>query len=387
VLSYRISKGTDFIRSLPQHQRRSFLANPWQWLHIDPVLLGIVLSIIAFGLCVLYSASTADMATVLRQALRMAMGLGVMLMLAQLPPAFYRRWTPFVFGFGVVLLVLVLVMGIDAKGATRWLQLPGLPRFQPSEIMKLAVPLMVAWYLGDRVRPPKPKPVIASILLIFIPAALVAKQPDLGTALLIGAAGFMVLFLSGLSYWYLLSLLALSIPAGIVMWYGFMHQYQKQRVLTFLDPEREPLGHGWNIIQSKIAIGSGGIEGKGWLKGTQSHLDFLPESSTDFIIAVLAEEWGFIGMASLIGLYVLMVYRGAFIAMRAQDAFSQLLAGGIVFTWFVYVFVNIGMVSGILPVVGVPLPFVSYGGTSAVTLMASIGILMSIHTHRRLLVG
>ncbi len=386
-MTYRVTKGTDFIRSLPHHQRRSFWANPWQWLHVDPLLLSIVLSIIAFGLCVLYSASTADLATVLRQALRMLMGLGVMLVLAQLPPSFYRYWTPFIFAFGVLLLVLVLAMGIDAKGATRWLKIPGLPRFQPAEMMKLAAPMMVAWYLGDRVRPPKPKPVIASLLLIALPAVLVAKQPDLGTALLIAASGFMVLFLSGLSYWYLLSLLVLSVPAGVVMWYGFMHEYQKQRVLTFLDPEREPLGHGWNIIQSKIAIGSGGLEGKGWLHGTQSHLDFLPESSTDFIIAVLAEEWGFIGMASLIGLYLLMVYRGAFMAMQAQDAFSQLLSGAIVFTWFVYVFVNIGMVSGVLPVVGVPLPFVSYGGTSVVTLMASMGILMSVHTHKRMLVG
>jgi len=245
------------------------------------------------------------------------------------------------------------------------------------------VPMMIAWYLAERALPPGSKPSLAAAVLIMIPTLLIARQPDLGTSLLIASSGFFALFLSGLSWRVILSLLVLSIPAGAGLWF-LMHDYQRQRVLTFLNPERDPWGTGWNIIQSKTAIGSGGIEGKGWLNGTQAHLDFLPESHTDFIIAVLAEEFGFVGVCCLLLVYMAIIGRGIFISMNAQDTYSRLLAGSITLTFFVYVFVNIGMVSGLLPVVGVPLPMVSYGGTSVVSLLAGFGILMSIHTHRRL---
>src|SRR5690606_1801055 len=277
----------------------------------------------------------------------------------------------------------VLAVGIGAKGAQRWLQLPGLPRFQPSEFMKLAVPMTLAWYLSARTLPPRTSHMMVAVVILALPFVLVLKQPDLGTALLIAAAGLIVLFLAGLSWKWIAGVVAAVGIAVPIMWHFVMHTYQKQRVLTFLDPEKDPLGTGWNIIQSKTAIGSGGLYGKGWLEGTQSHLDFLPESHTDFIIAVLAEEFGFWGVCVLLALYVLVIARCLFIAARAQDTYSRLMAGCIGVTFFVYVFVNIGMVSGILPVVGVPLPLISYGGTSVLTLMASFGMLMSIQTHKK----
>lgn len=249
--------------------------------------------------------------------------------------------------------------------------------------MKVIVPMMLAWYLAERALPPAWKPVLLAAVLIMLPTLLIAKQPDLGTSILIASSGFIVLFLAGLSWKYIAGIMAAAIPAAAGLWM-VMHDYQKQRVLTFLDPERDRWGAGWNITQSKTAIGSGGWEGKGWLHGTQAHLDFLPESSTDFIIAVLAEEFGLLGVCALLFIYFAIVARGMYIAMNAQDTYSRLLAGSITLTFFVYVFVNIGMVSGLLPVVGVPLPIVSYGGTSIVTLMASFGILMSIQTHRKL---
>lgn len=375
---------SDFSRSLPgvHNPRRSLVG----LLHIDVTLLVLLLLLMLVGLFTLYSASGQSQQIVVRQAVHLGVGLVVMLVGAQISPSAYRRWTPLVYGLGLGLLVAVMFFGVGAKGAQRWLDLPGLPRFQPSEIMKLGVPMMAAWYLADTVLPPRHKRVFAVIILVVLPGVLIATQPDLGTALLIITSGFLVLLLAGLHWGYLLSAALVSLPAGVAMWTFYMRDYQRQRVLTFLNPEREPLGAGWNIIQSKIAIGSGGASGKGWLKGTQSHLDFLPESSTDFIIAVYTEEFGFKGAVALLVLYTLLVMRGLYIAATAQDNYGRLLAGSLTLIFFVYVFVNIGMVSGLLPVVGVPLPLVSYGGTSVVTLLAGFGVLMSVHTHRRLLV-
>jgi len=282
---------------------------------------------------------------------------------------------------GLLLLAAVLLFGVGAKGAQRWLELPGLPRFQPSEIMKLVVPLTVAWYLASRARPPHLLHILVSMVMVAVPVLMIAKQPDLGTSLLIGSSGVFVIFFAGLLWRYVLAAIVLGTASLPVLWMG-MREYQKQRVITFLNPESDPLGSGWNIIQSKIAIGSGGIDGKGWLKGTQSHLDFLPETHTDFIVAVLAEEFGLIGVLVLLSLYFMVLLRGLIISAYAAHPFDRMLAASLTLTFFVYIVVNIGMVSGVLPVVGVPLPLVSYGGTSAVTLMASMGLLMSIHGRR-----
>jgi rod shape determining protein RodA len=306
-----------------------------------------------------------------------------LILLATIHPRHMQHWAPWLFGIGIGLLALVLLFGVIGKGAQRWINL-GLFRFQPSEIMKIGVPMMVAWYLADKPLPPNRLTLAISGAMVLIPVALIIKQPDLGTALLIASAGMFVLLLGGIS-WRLLGALAVVVAACTpILWY-LLHEYQRQRVLTFINPERDPLGAGYHIIQSKIAIGSGGPYGKGWLNGTQSHLDFIPERSTDFVFAVYGEEFGFLGEMALLGLYLFVVMRGLYIANQAQDTFSRLLAGSLTLTFFVYVFVNIGMVSGILPVVGLPLPLISYGGTSMVTLMAAFGILMSIHTHRRLL--
>ncbi len=281
------------------------------------------------------------------------------------------------------MLLLVAAFGDVGKGAQRWLDLKIL-RFQPSELMKIAVPIIVSSYLSSRFLPPKFLRIVLSFVFIIVPVVLIAQQPDLGTALLVAIAGFSVIFIAGLSWRYLLSIFIISALSVMPLWH-FMREYQKQRVLTFLDPEKDPLGAGYHIIQSKIAIGSGGFYGKGWLNGTQSHLEFLPERSTDFIFAVLCEEFGMFGVLVILSIYSLIIFRALYIAYNAQDAFRQLLAGGITLSFFVYIFVNIGMVTGQLPVVGIPLPLISYGGTSIVTLMAGFGILMSIHTHRKFL--
>ena len=367
-------------RHSPVTRRISLL----QAIHLDAPLLGGLLVLVCVGLFVLYSASSQSMDTLMRQMVRIVAGFAAMMVMAFISPHTYKRWTPWLFGIGLLLLGGGLFSGAEAKGAQRWLAIPGTGvRFQPSEVMKLIVPMMLAWYLAERALPPGWRPVLLATILIMVPTLLIARQPDLGTALLIASSGFIVLFLSGLSWKYIAGLMAAAIPAGGGVWM-VMHDYQRQRVLTFLDPERDRWGAGWNITQSKTAIGSGGWEGKGWLHGTQAHLDFLPESSTDFIIAVLAEEFGLLGVCALLLIYFAIVARGMYIAVNAQDSYSRLLAGAITLTFFVYVFVNIGMVSGVLPVVGVPLPMVSYGGTSMVTLMAGFGILMSIHTHRKL---
>lgn len=352
-------------------------------LHIDMPLLLCLLILSVISLFVLYSASGQNIDIIWRQAVRLGAAFFIMLVLAQLNPATLKRWTPWLFTLGLGLLLAVLFFGETGKGAQRWLDL-GLFRFQPSEMLKLAVPMMVAWYLSDHPLPPSLQRLAVACLIIIVPTLLIAKQPDLGTALLVASAGIFVLLFSGIS-WRLIFASAAGLAACAPVLWHFMHDYQRQRVLTFLNPEQNPLGAGYHIIQSKIAIGSGGLYGKGWLNGTQSQLNFLPERSTDFIFAAYAEEFGLFGILALLAVYLLIIMRGLLIASQAQDSYTRLLAGSLVMTFFIYIFVNIGMVTGLLPVVGVPLPLVSYGGTSMVTLMAGFGILMSIHTHRKLL--
>jgi rod shape determining protein RodA len=352
-------------------------------LHLDiPLLLGLVL-ITLLSFVVLYSAGGQNAGILMRQAARSGLAFMLMIFLAYLNPQKFRQYSLLLYVLGIALLVAVLIMGQIGKGAQRWLDL-GLLRFQPSELLKIATPMMVAWYLNERALPPGFKHVLIAGLLIAVPALLIAKQPDLGTAVLVASSGAAVLFFAGIS-WRFLATTAAGLAALMPLLWHFMHDYQRARVLTLLDPEADPMGKGYHIIQSKIAIGSGGVSGKGWLGSTQSQLDFLPESSTDFIFAVFAEEFGLFGCLGLLTLYVLIISRCLYIAVQAQDTYSRLLAGSLSFTFFVYVFVNIGMVIGILPVVGVPLPLISYGGTSMVTLLAGFGILMSIHTHRKLL--
>jgi len=373
----------DNSRLLPRSGNGTEGAGLAQRLHLDmPLLIGLLL-LSGLGLVVLYSASGQDTDMILRQALRLALAFSVLLVVAQVGPDTIENWSPWLFGLGLALLIAVLVLGDIGKGAQRWLDL-GLFRFQPSEIMKVAVPMMIAWYLSESTLPPNRLRVLAAIVFILIPTLLIAKEPDLGTALLVGSAGAFVLLFAGIRWRVVLGGLILLAASAPLAWH-FMHDYQRQRVLTFLNPENDPLGAGYHIIQSTIAIGSGGLYGKGWLNGTQSHLDFLPERKTDFIFAVFSEEFGFLGVMLLLALYLFVIGRGLYIATQAQDTYSRLVAGSITLTFFVYVFVNVGMVSGLLPVVGLPLPLVSYGGTSMVTLMAGFGILMSIHTHRKLL--
>ena len=352
-------------------------------LNIDVPLLGGVLLICGFGLLVLYSAVGESSRLLVNQAIRLGVAIVAMLIVAQLPPDFLRRWTPWGYAAGLVLLLLVLTKGEVGQGARRWLDV-GI-RFQPSEALKLAVPMVTAWFLHDRQIPPKIGHLFVLALLIAAPTVLIAMQPDLGTSLLIAASGIIVIVLAGMSFRLMLGLGVLAIPGAMVFWQFVMQDYQKQRVLTMLNPDSDPLGAGYNIIQSKIAIGSGGLFGKGWTNGSQAQLEFLPERHTDFVFAVLGEEFGLFGVLTLIALYMFVIGRGLFIAVQAHDTYSRLLAGSISLTFLVYVFVNTAMVTGLVPVVGVPLPLVSFGGTSMVTLMAGFGILMSIHSHRKLL--
>ena len=348
-------------------------------LHIDgPLLFGLVI-LCAFGLIVLYSAVGESNRLLVNQVVRLGVAFVAMFVAAQIPLDFLRPWA---FLVGLVLLVMVLVAGETGGGARRWLNVG--VRFQPSEIMKLAVPMMAAWYLHDRHIPPRLGQIGVLAAMIVVPAALIARQPDLGTALMIAASGIIVIVLAGLSFRLMLAMGILAIPGAMLLW-TFMQDYQKQRVITLLNPDSDPLGAGYNIIQSKIAIGSGGLFGKGWTNGSQAQLEFLPERSTDFIFAVLGEEFGLYGVLTLLAVYIFVIGRGLFIAASAHDTFSRLLAGSISLTFFVYVFVNTAMVTGLVPVVGVPLPLVSFGGTSMVTLMAGFGILMAIHSHRKLL--
>ncbi|HEX6998302.1 MAG TPA: rod shape-determining protein RodA [Gammaproteobacteria bacterium] len=352
-------------------------------LNVDVPMLTLICVIVAIGFVVLYSAMGESLGGVLRQAVRFALGLGAFFVLAQVPPRYLRMWAPWLYCFVLALLVAVMIEGEISKGAQRWLDL-GVVRFQPSELMKLAAPLMVAWFLHDRRLPPTFLQLCVAALVVLAPAALIAKQPDLGTALLVVAAGGLTILLAGIS-WRVMTALSLLAAVSLPVLWSQLHDYQRVRVLTFLNPESDPLGAGYNSIQSKIAIGSGGLFGKGWLQGTQAHLEFLPERSTDFIFAVMAEEFGLLGVGLLLALYLALVGRGLYIAAQAQDTFTRLIAGSLALTFFVYVFVNAGMVSGILPIVGVPLPLVSAGGTSMVTLMAGFGILAAIHGHKKLL--
>lgn len=346
-----------------------------------PLLLGL-LAVSGLGLVVLYSAGQRNLDLVLGQAMRLGLGFGIMLALAQIPPSHLRFWSPWLYVIGVLLLVAVMVVGDISKGAQRWLDL-GVVRFQPSEIMKLAVPMMMAWFFADKPLPPRWLPLLAGALITAVPFILIADQPDLGTALVVGWAGAVALFLAGLNWFVIIGSAALLAGAIPLFWTFVMHDYQRQRVLTFLDPENDPLGTGYHIIQSKIAIGSGGIYGKGWLNGTQSHLDFLPEGSTDFIFAAFSEEFGLVGGCVLLAMYFYIIARCLYMATRAPDTYGRLLSGSLTLIFFMYAFVNSGMVSGLLPVVGLPLPLFSYGGTSLVTIMAGFGMLMSVHSHRR----
>ncbi|MED5388973.1 MAG: rod shape-determining protein RodA [Pseudomonadota bacterium] len=375
----------EFIRQMPGQTGAALSPGLAMRLHLDAPLLAGLLLLMFGGLAVLYSAGGESLDILLRQCIRFGAGLTALFVLAQIPPRSYRFWAPFIYTGSLVLLILVLVAGTEAKGAQRWLSIPGVGRFQPSEAMKLAVPAMMAWYFSERTLPPKLVDVLVALVLLGLPAALIGLQPDLGTAILIAASGLVVLFMAGLSWRLIAVAIILVVTAAPLMYFFVMHDYQRNRVDTFLNPEADPRGTGWNIIQSKTAIGSGGVDGKGWLDGTQSRLDFLPESSTDFILAVLSEEFGLVGVSVLLMMYLVIVGRGFFISWQAQETFSRLLASSLTMTFFIYVFVNIGMVSGLLPVVGVPLPLISYGGTSIVTLLASFGMLMSIHTHRRLM--
>lgn len=374
-------QNSNFLQRLMQ-QRHAQNKSILKHLHLDlPLIMGLTL-ILCFGLIVLLSASNDSYTVLYKQLSRIAVGFIVMFICAQIPPEKYRLWVPWVYSVGVFLLVFVLLFGHTGKGAERWINL-GLFRFQPSEFMKIAVPIMVAWYLSEKSLPPKLKPLLISAAIVLVPALLIVKQPDLGTGLVIVIAGVGVILFAGVGWRLLLSLIGLAILSIPVLWH-FMHDYQRQRILTFLNPNRDPLGTGYHIIQSKIAIGSGGFWGKGWFNGTQSHLNFLPEHSTDFIFSVLGEEFGLIGATILLILYLYVVGRALTIAYRATDSFTRLIAGSLAFTFFLSVFVNIGMVCGILPVVGLPLPLISYGGTSVVTVLAGFGILMSIHTHQRI---
>ena len=344
--------------------------------------LAVALALIAaFGLLVLNSAVHGDRDILVSQLLRIGGAFALMFVVAQIDPRFFLRSAPLVYVVALVLLIVVLIAGDSAKGAQRWLDLPGLPRFQPSEIMKLAVPLAIAWYFHERPLPPNWRDLLIAAALVAVPSALIVLQPDLGTAIMVAGGGAGVMILTGIRWRILAALAVLAALLAPVAWL-FMPEYQKARVLTFLDPERDPLGASWNIIQSKTALGSGGFAGKGLLGGTQSQLEFLPEASTDFIVAVIGEELGLLGATLLLALYLVAIARALFIAVYARDTFGRLAAGSLALVFFAYVFVNIAMVSGMLPVVGVPLPLVSYGGTSAITLLLGFGIVMSIRAHR-----
>ncbi|EMD5944300.1 rod shape-determining protein RodA [Acinetobacter baumannii] len=372
-----------FLRQAPRDGLSTAMQpSRWQQLHIDPWLCLFLFLNALLGLTVLYSASAQDVGLVSKQAMSFGIGFLVMISLAQIPPKVYQAFSPYFYLFGLFSLIGVMVFGEVRMGAQRWIDIPGFGSVQPSEFMKIGMPMMVAWFLARKPLPPSFSQVILSLMLIGVPFLLIAEQPDLGTSLLVLASGIFVLFLSGLS-WHMIG--AAAACAAIVIpiaWEFLLHDYQRQRVLTLLDPEADALGTGWNIIQSKTAIGSGGFSGKGFLEGTQSHLHFLPEGHTDFIIAAYSEEFGLIGVLILVILYSAIIFRTFQIGLQSFHNYGRLVAGAFGLSFFVYVFVNAGMVSGILPVVGVPLPFMSYGGTAIITLMATFGLVMSIHTHR-----
>lgn len=348
---------------------------------VDIPLLLALLALVAAGLAVLHSAAAGDMRVVWSQAVRTGVGLVALLMLAHVPPARLRQWAPWIYLATLALLMLVPVFGTGRSGR-HWLHL-GFFYIQPAELMKISVPLMVASFLNDRALPPRWGVLAICAVIIGVPTALIAIQPDMGTAMLVGASGAFVVFCAGMAWWrigLLAGLAALAAPLG---WNLALHDYHRRRFMTFLDPEADPLGDGWNIIQSKIAVGSGGMWGKGWGEGTQSRLEFLPEHTTDFIFAVLAEDFGFVGVSVLLALYLFIIGRSLWIAANARDSFGRTLGCALALTLFVYVLVNGGMITGLLPVIGVPMPLISYGGTSAVTLLASFGIVMSLRPQRK----
>ena len=365
------------------HRTLTLTARLLSALHLDGPLFAGLLAICAVGLGIIYSAAGEDLGMFLRQGGRVALAVTALIVFAQVPPRFLRMIAPWLYGLGLVLLLIVMGVGDIGKGAQRWLDL-GFVRFQPAEIMKIAMPLFCAWYLHERPLPPSFLSIVVLGVAILVPAAIIMEQPDLGTALLVAVSGALVILLAGLQFRYIFGLGALVLGSVPILWNFFMHDYQRQRVLTFLNPQSDPLGSGYHIIQSQIAIGSGGVFGKGYMNGSQAQLEFLPERSTDFIFAVIGEEWGLIGLATLLLMYLFVIARGLYMAATSQDTFARLVAGSLSATFFVYVFVNTGMVTGLLPVVGVPLPLVSYGGTSMVTLMAGFGILMAVHTRRSL---
>jgi len=349
-------------------------------LHIDYALLGLLCLLAGFGLMILYSASNQNMHVVLSQTLRLTFAFSIMFIFTFIPPHKYKHWTPWIYGLGLFLLITVMFLGKIGKGAQRWLDV-GILRFQPSEIMKLAIPMISAWYVDKKSLPIDFKTLFIISIFIIIPAVLIAKQPDLGTAIIVIISGLCVIFLAGIHV-RIVVILALLLGISAPLLWHMMHDYQKQRIMTLLHPEQDPLGKGYHIIQSKIAIGSGGTMGKGWLEGSQAHLNFLPEHSTDFIFAVSGEEFGFLGSLLLITIILSISLRGFSIARNAQTTFTKLLAAGLITTFSISAFINIGMVMGILPVVGIPLPLISYGGTALVTFLAGFGILMSISSHR-----
>lgn len=371
----------DFIRQLPS--TGAIQLTIWQRLHIDPVLFLLLLALCGYGLFVLYSAADNHLIAMEKQGGFFALGFFIMFVVAQISQSSWRLVSPALYGLGLLFLMAVPVFGEISMGAQRWLQIPGLPRFQPSEILKIGLPLILATYFHNRSTPPRLKHIFWSLLMIGIPVALIIEQPDLGTAVLVLTSGVIVLFMAGISWGYIAGA-AVAMAALIpVMWFYVMHDYQRQRVLTLINPESDKLGAGWNIIQSQTAIGSGGWAGKGWQQGTQSQLDFLPESHTDFIIAVLSEELGYRGVIVLLCIYLLIVMRGLWISWHAQETFGRLLGSTISITFFLYVFVNMAMVAGLLPVVGVPLPLVSQGGTAVIILMIGFGMLMAISTEKK----
>lgn len=355
-------------------------ASRWKKLHLDPWLLCFLLLNATLGLMVVYSASGQDSQMVLRQAISFGVGFIALFICAQIPPKVYQAISPFFYVLGVVSLILVLLVGETRMGARRWISLPGIGSMQPSELMKFAMPLMMAWFFARRPFPPKLLDIIIALVLMLIPFVLVALQPDLNIGLII--PGIFVLFLSGMSWKLILGALSALAVAAPALWMFVFQEYQKKRVITLFDPESDALGAGWNIIQSKIAIGSGGLTGKGYLGGTQSHLGYLPEHHTDFIMSTYAEEFGFIGVFLLISLFAAIIIRCLMIGMDCFHNFGRLFAGAIGLTFFFFVFLSTGMVSGILPVTGDPLPLMSYGGTAVISMLASMGIVMSIHTHR-----
>jgi len=349
---------------------------------LDGPLLAITALLVAIGLAALYSASNETLGRVNAQLVNLALALGAMWVMAQIAPQTLMRFAVPAYLFGLALLIAVALFGDIVNGARRWLHV-GVTRIQPSEAMKLALPLMLAWYFHRNEATLRLRDFAVAAVLLAVPVLLIARQPDLGTAVLVGAVGFYVIFFAGIGWRILAGLGVLGLASLAPLW-GLLHDYQRRRVLTLLDPSQDPLGAGYHTIQSTIAVGSGGITGKGWLHGTQTHLEFIPERHTDFIFAVYSEEFGLIGNLVLLGIYLALVTRGLMIAANAPTFFARLLAASITLMFFTYAFVNMGMVSGILPVVGVPLPFISYGGTALVTLFMGIGILLSVHRHRKL---